>query len=109
LDAPDKRLRPSMNVTCEFITGRATSVLMVPNEAVKESDDTSSVTVIANGKQEVRQVEVGLVGPDNTEIKSGLVEGDTVITATIGKTKLQAPPGFGPMGGGPPPGPPPGR
>jgi HlyD family secretion protein len=110
LDAPDKRLRPNMNVTCEFITGRATNVLMVPNEAVKESDDGATVTVMEKGKLVTRLVEAGLVGPDNTEIKSGLSEGDKVVTATIGKTKITAPPGMGPgMGGGPPPGPPPGR
>lgn len=96
-----------MNVTCEFITGRVTNVVLVPNEAVKDNDGEITVTVMEKDKQVTRQVEAGLVGPDDTEIKSGLKEGEKVVTAVIGKTKVAAPPGMGPgMGGmgGPPPG-----
>ena len=41
IDMPDLRLKSGEDVTCEFITGRKTDVLMVPNEAVKEGDDGS--------------------------------------------------------------------
>lgn len=83
IDLPDQRLKPGMNVNCDFITGRADDVLMVPSEAVKESDDSATVTILDHDKQTTRKVEIGLAGGDNIEIKSGLKEGDVVITAII--------------------------
>ena len=104
VELPDPRLKPGMNVTCDFVTGRKTDVLMVPNEAVKETDNGSTVTVIENGKQVERKVGIGLVGKDNTEILKGLRRGQKVVTAVIeptGSTRAQG--GFGPgMMGGPP-------
>lgn len=87
IDLPDARLKPGMNATCDFITGRSEDVLMVPSEAVSESDNGGyTVTVMQNGKQVKKTVEIGLVGTDNTEIKKGLKEGDLVVTAIIQPT-----------------------
>lgn len=83
VEMPDKRLKPGMNVTCDFVTDRKTDVLTVPNEAVKESDNGSTVTVMDGDKQVVRKVETGLVGGEATEIKSGLKEGEKIVTAVI--------------------------
>lgn len=90
VDLPDARLKPNMNATCDFVTQRKTDVLLVPNEAVKETDAGTTVTVMAQGKQEVRPVKVGIVGNDKTEIISGLKEGDEVITAIIQPTGLKS-------------------
>lgn len=113
VDMPDQRLKPGMNVTCDFITGRKDDVLMVPNEAVKEADNGSTVTVLdKEKKQHTRTVETGLVGSEYTEIKSGLKEGDVVVTAIIERTNpsqssggmrpggMGAPGGMGGPGGG---------
>lgn len=87
IDLPDARLKPGMNATCDFITGRSEDVLMVASEAVSETDNGGyTVTVMENGKQVKKTVEIGLVGTDNTEIKKGLKEGDTVVTAIIQPT-----------------------
>ena len=86
IDVPDQRLKPGMNVTCDFITGRSNDVLMVPNEAVMESDNGNIVIILNNDKQVTRKVKTGLVGANNTEIKSGLKEGEQVITAIIQPT-----------------------
>jgi HlyD family secretion protein len=106
VELPDARLKPGMNVTCDFVTGRKTDVLMVPNEAVKEADNGNTVTVIENGKQVERKVEAGLVGKDNTEIIKGLKRGEKVVTAVIEPTGTTATTsrsrGFGMMGGPPP-------
>lgn len=102
IELPDQRLKPGMNATCSFITGRAEDVIMAPNEAIEETDNGSVVTVLdKTGKQIKVKVEVGLLGSDSTEIKTGLKEGDKVITAIIQPTTV----GGGRSGGsGRPPG-----
>lgn len=72
-----------MNASCEFILYRHANVLTVPNEAVHDEDGTQSVTVLEAGKPVSRPVEVGIAGPELTEIRSGLREGDPVVTRTI--------------------------
>ncbi|MDO8589639.1 MAG: efflux RND transporter periplasmic adaptor subunit [Armatimonadota bacterium] len=106
VDIPDERLKPGMNVTCDFVTGRADDVLMVPNEAIRESDEGNTVTALNHGKQVTRRVETGLVGQDNTEIKSGLRRGEKVVTAVIEPNAEQRQSGgFGAGGGRGGPGP----
>ncbi|HOM71579.1 MAG TPA: efflux RND transporter periplasmic adaptor subunit [Armatimonadota bacterium] len=83
IDVSDARLKPGMNASCEFITARTENVLIVPNEAITESDKGSTVTVIEGEKQIIRPVKTGLVGSDLTEIVSGLRQGEVVVTATI--------------------------
>jgi len=112
IDNPDLRLKPAMNATCEFITAKHENVLTVPNEAVKEDNGNYTVTVLPNGQpdgpQVNKSVETGIAGTDVTEIRSGLKEGDVVITQIIEPQKdtnaaggVRSP--FGsPFGGGPP-------
>ena len=109
LNRADRRLKPQMNATCEFIVSRKNNVLYVPNEAVKETDKGTFVTVIKNGKQEDRRVRIGEIGNEYTEIISGLNCGETVVTAVIEPTipgaGRPATPTAGPgrgMRGGPP-------
>lgn len=100
IDLPDKRLKPGMNVTCDFVVDRRRDVLMVPNEAVKESDRGATVTVLENGKQVTRKVETGLVGGESMEVKRGLREGEKVVTTVVQPTTGGSPQ-FGPRGFGP--------
>lgn len=81
IEAPDLRMKPGMNATCDFITARKKNVLTVPLSAVKDGDAGSTVTVMKDGKQVVKPVEVGLTDNDKAEIISGLQEGDVVITS----------------------------
>ena len=83
LDYADRRLKPEMNASCDFVTARRKNVLCVPNEAIKETDKGMIVTVLENGKQVERKVRVGETGNDYSEIVSGLREGETVITAVV--------------------------
>ncbi|MDH7571049.1 MAG: efflux RND transporter periplasmic adaptor subunit, partial [Armatimonadota bacterium] len=103
VDNPDARLKPGMNASCEFIVERADDVLYVPSEAVKEDDNGKfTVTVLEGEKQIVKEVETGITGGDSTEIKSGLKEGETVITAIIEPTTTRTSSGgSGGMRGGP--------
>ncbi|HEX3000385.1 MAG TPA: RND transporter, partial [Armatimonadota bacterium] len=74
-------LKPGMNATCDFVTARKSDVLTVPNAAVKNAGGQTRVLVAVNGKPVPREVQVGLSDNDNTEIVSGLQEGDVVVTA----------------------------
>lgn len=97
ITSPDKRLKPVMNATCDFITEKKPDVLMVPNEAVKENNNGYTVTVMEGDKQVTRKVEIGVMGNDATEITSGLKEGETVVTNIIVPTTTT---GTGTSGGG---------
>jgi len=101
---PDARLKPGMNATCDFIVDRKENALMVPSEAVKDQDGKYSVTVLKDGKQTERPVEVGIAGDTSTEILSGLKEGERVVTAVIESqsSATQGGPGGGRSGGGSP-------
>ncbi|MHB0937963.1 MAG: efflux RND transporter periplasmic adaptor subunit [Armatimonadota bacterium] len=84
IETPDQRLKPGMNATCDFITGRRKDVLIVPNSAITEGDNRRiTVTVIENGKQVARRVEAGLADNDHTEIISGLKEGEEIVMQTV--------------------------
>jgi macrolide-specific efflux system membrane fusion protein len=65
------------SATVAVVTASVDNVLSVPSTAVHDG----VVTVRVNGKDERRTVEVGLRGDVNTEIKSGLAEGDEILTA----------------------------
>lgn len=84
------KVLPGMNATCEFITMRHTNVLTVPSQAL--TDDGKHVRVKTKDplKPEVREVEVGETGNDSVEIKSGLKEGEEVVTAEIDMVELRA-------------------
>ncbi len=75
----DDRLKPGMNATCDFIVERKENALLVPNKAVKESADGTMVTVLQHGEQVSCRVKTGISDDRNTEIISGLQEGDLVV------------------------------
>jgi multidrug efflux pump subunit AcrA (membrane-fusion protein) len=64
------------------ITASATNVLSVPSTAVTGvAGGTGTVTVRSGGHDERRTVQVGLQGDQNTEIRSGLAEGDELVVS----------------------------
>jgi multidrug efflux pump subunit AcrA (membrane-fusion protein) len=65
------------SATVAVVTASADDVLSVPSTAVHGG----KVVVRVNGRDEERTVETGLRGDVNTEIKSGLAEGDEILTA----------------------------
>jgi HlyD family secretion protein len=102
IDQPDPRFKPGMNASCEFIVDEVTNVLTVPNEALKESEGVYKVQKMVNGKPQEVEVEVGLAGPDTTEIRSGLSLNDEVVTRTVEPKKAEVNNPFGSPFGGPP-------
>lgn len=99
IQKPDPAIKPGMNATCQFILRDVHNVLVVPSDAVKEGRaGGNSVRVLdKDGKAVARTVEVGVVGSDKTEIKSGLKAGDKVVLGVISSDSS----GGGDSGGGP--------
>ncbi len=93
---PDQRLKPGMSATCQFSVERVENALAVPNEAVKEDENGRYfVELLENqnpdGKLVRRYVEIGLQGTSLTVIKSGLREGEEVITTYALPEAIQPP------------------
>ncbi len=80
-DAP-RKVRLGQTASVSIVTGVARNVLTVPSSAVTSVGNNSTVTVLQNGQQSVRPVQVGLVGDSSTEITGGLSEGDVVLLTT---------------------------
>lgn len=75
----DKKFPSPLTVDTETVVERKSMVLAVPNAAVNYSAGKRTVTVVANGKTQMRDVSLGIMSDQNTEITSGLAEGDTIL------------------------------
>ncbi|MHA6621576.1 HlyD family efflux transporter periplasmic adaptor subunit [Pseudonocardia sp. DLS-67] len=60
-------------------TGSATGVLKAPTQAVTTTGNRSTVTVRRDGTDTVVPVRIGVSGPADTEILSGVDEGDVLV------------------------------
>lgn len=108
LDVANEQLKPGMSVSATVVTAVARDVLLVPNAAVKSDDEGNYVQVLASADSQPQQVrvETGMAGDSQTEIASGLSEGDLVVTATTdssdeSESTQRSGGGFPMMGGGP--------
>jgi HlyD family secretion protein len=104
---PKHLLRPDMTASTTIDTGTRSNVLLVPAEAVKLGARGSTVNVLAqkdgHPAVEPRRVRTGGSDGVNTEIRSGLQEGETVVLAGLNQAQGQQRRGgsspFGPSGG----------
>jgi HlyD family secretion protein len=133
-DADTDSIKPGMSVSAAIITNSKSDVLTVPTTTVKSNDDGTYYVQVLNETYDLtnktnsikgvtsatapatKTVTIGLADDTNTEITSGLSEGDQVVvristssaTTTSSSSKsssnsiLNA--GGGGMGGGAPPG-----
>jgi multidrug efflux pump subunit AcrA (membrane-fusion protein) len=100
---------PGMNATVTITVEQAPDVLVIPDSAV-QSEGPSSVVEVRNndGSTEKVVVQTGLSDGTNTEITSGLEEGQTVIipgrttTSAQTTTSTESQQGAFPIMGGPP-------
>lgn len=76
-------LRPGMQAKAHIEAGSAEDVLLVPLEAIFEEDGQPKVEILQpNGVPKVVSVELGLMNDRVAEVKSGLKEGQLVITGS---------------------------
>ncbi len=80
--APNE-LREGMTSDITIVTASANDVLTIPAEALLGTTGDYRVRVMgADGTPVAKAVTVGLLTNTTAEIKSGLAEGDTVVTGT---------------------------
>lgn len=100
-DAGNDHIYPNMGVNAVIITKVKNDVLLVPSGAVQTLNRQSTVRVLKNGQVTSVDVTIGDSNDTQTEIVSGVSEGDTVITGTAavrtGSSGSTSP--FGGMGG----------
>lgn len=104
LDTVPEGTRLGQSVKLTVTIDRVENAVYVPNAAIRSAGGRHLATVVKDGKQEIRPVQIGLKGDSFTVITSGLSVGEQVVLATAtagtGGTIQQFPPGLGPGGGG---------
>jgi len=119
-DTEDDRIKPGMSTSASIVTEVKQDVLYAPNGAIKNKAGKNYVEMFTDKKFVVnatstqgitsdvdpveQSVEVGISNDTNTEIISGLKEGDLVITRTTTggtKTTTTSSMGLPGLGGGP--------
>jgi macrolide-specific efflux system membrane fusion protein len=98
---PDKA-KLGQTVVLKVTVAEVADAIYVPAAAVKTAGGVTTVTVMENGTQTTRTVQIGLEGDSYTQITSGLTVGEQVVIATVtsNTTNFQFPGGFGGPGGG---------
>lgn len=99
-DSAINYIYPNMGVNANIITNIKNDVIIVPSGAVQTSNGENTVRVLKNDQITSVSVEVGKSNDTQTEIVSGINEGDTVVTGTISTgTSSQSQSGSSPFGG----------
>ncbi len=89
LDSSSAEILPNMTVTANIIIERKDSVLIVPSGAVQDQGGQTFVSALKDSSPQFVPVEIGLTSDTETEIISGLNEGDIVVTGTSSSTGSQ--------------------
>ena len=102
LDSVIEGLLPNMSATASIITQTKDNVLLVSTTAIQTQNGSHTIRLMKNKQITSVPVEVGIANDTQTEIISGINEGDTVVTsvstgATSSTTQSTASP-FSTMG-----------
>jgi len=79
LSAAPEGLRPGQSASVVITVAEAENALSVPAAAVQTVGTNSVVTVLENGQNVARPVQVGIRGESTVQITSGLTEGESVV------------------------------
>lgn len=78
-------LRPEMTTHVRIIVEEKENVIVCPNESIKFEDGRYVVYVKKDGDFEKRPVKIGIRDEKNTEIISGLSEGEIILISSVQK------------------------
>jgi len=78
---------PNMGVNAKIITAVKDNVVLVPSSAVTSTDGVSTVKILVKGNFQQQPVEIGNANDTQTEIVTGINEGDTVVTSVSTTSK----------------------
>lgn len=102
-DTQDERVKTAMSISAEIVTNTKQNVLVIPNSAVKSQAGKSYVEMFNNSLINPNKVtvKVGLTNDSESEIISGIKEGDEIVTRVVlpNAPKTTAPNIFGSTGG----------
>jgi HlyD family secretion protein len=91
LDTKSNEILPNMGISANIITNTKDDILLISSSAVKTDDNGNNyVQILKNGKPVNQNIEIGLSSDTQTEITSGLQEGDVVITVTTTATTTKS-------------------
>lgn len=82
-DTLDPRIKPDMSVSASIITDVKQNVVVVPSSAVKSEGEEYYVEILKDNTPVRKTVTVGATNNTQTEIRSGVSEGEKVVTQTI--------------------------
>ena len=85
LENPTEVLRDGMTATAEVIIERRDDVLFVPNRAIRGTWENPMVLVVVDDQVEEREITLGLTDGINTEVLTGLEEGEEVQLPAYGE------------------------
>ena len=102
LDAAPNDVYPNMAVDATIILAVKDNVILIPSAAVQTTNSQTTVRVMKNGAVSSVSVTIGATDNTNTEIVSGISEGDTVVTSvtTPATTSQSTTSPFSAFGGG---------
>ncbi len=83
LDTVPEGARLGQSVRLTITVDEVRDAITVPSAAVTSVAGRNVVTVVANGKQEIRSVQIGLKGDSATVVLQGLQVGEQVVLATV--------------------------
>jgi macrolide-specific efflux system membrane fusion protein len=81
---------PNMAVSATIITNVKSDVILVPTAALTTNNGSSTVRVLKNGQVQSVDVTIGDSNDTQTEITSGINEGDTVVTGQTSSTTTRS-------------------
>lgn len=86
LDTQNEQILPNMAISANIIVDTKDNALVVPSTAVQNQNGQPMVRILNNGQLQQVSVETGLSSDTQTEIVSGLSEGNEVVTGTVTPT-----------------------
>ena len=88
IDSVDSKIKPGMYARIKLITQEKADVVVIPQDAVIQRDNTTSVFVIQDDNTvKIQAIKQSLRVDDLVEVTEGLTEGDIVVTR--GQTLLE--------------------
>jgi len=83
LEKADPKLKPGFTAGADIIVGEAKDTLLLPVEAINERGKKKFVIVMKEGKPSMRDITVGISDETYVEVKSGLEEGELVLSSGL--------------------------
>jgi membrane fusion protein, macrolide-specific efflux system len=82
LNQPPAQLRPGQTASVAITVAQADDVVAIPSAAMQTVGTTHTVTVLADGQEARRDIEIGVRSESLVQVTSGLNAGDQVVLPT---------------------------